>query len=97
MTYTYDSLNRLIRAETADTSWGNAYSYDGFGNLTAKTVTKGSAPAFSATYDPATNRMMGGSYDANGNDLSGGAVYDAENHNVGGGWVYDPAGKRLWN
>ena len=43
VTYTYDSLSRLIRAETADTSWGNAYSYDGFGNLTAKTVTKGSA------------------------------------------------------
>ncbi len=42
--YTYDSLNRLSRAETTGPRWGNAYTYDGFGNLTQKTVTKGTAP-----------------------------------------------------
>jgi len=53
--YTYDSLNRLATAQATDGSWGNAYGYDGFGNLTEKAVTAGSAPNFSASYDPATN------------------------------------------
>jgi hypothetical protein len=39
--------------------WGNAFSYDGFGNLTAKTVTKGSAPSLAQAYHPATNRPVG--------------------------------------
>jgi RHS repeat-associated protein len=97
--YTYDSLNRLATAQATDGSWGNAYSYDGFGNLTAKTVTAGSAPNFSVSYDPATNR--GGypygstNFDANGNQLYGpldpasgnwmGYGYDVENRIVGAG------------
>src|SRR5579862_1570416 len=40
--YTYDSLNRLATAVTSDnsnvTQWGQSYSYDGFGSLTAQTV-----------------------------------------------------------
>ena len=39
VTYQYDQLNRLSHAETLDNSWGLSYGYDGFGNLTAKTVT----------------------------------------------------------
>jgi len=44
VSYTYDSLNRLIAAATTNSSgpiWGNSYRYDGFGNLTGKTVTQG--------------------------------------------------------
>jgi hypothetical protein len=42
LSYTYDSLNRLIAVATSGTSgvqWGDSYSYDGFGNLTSKVVT----------------------------------------------------------
>ena len=44
--YTYDSLWRLIAPATAGTTgvpWGNTYSYDGLGNLTAKVATKETA------------------------------------------------------
>ena len=70
VTYTYDALNRLIAAQATNNSWGNAYSYDGFGNLTAKTVTAGSAPSLTQSVDPGTNRAAG-FYDANGNWLNG--------------------------
>ena len=44
VSYTYDSLNRLIAAATTGgVQWGESYSYDGFGNMTSKTSTKGSA------------------------------------------------------
>ncbi len=101
--YTYDSLARLNAAWTTGPEWGQAYSYDGFGNLTAKTVTKGSGPMFSAAYDAATNRQVGQVYDANGNLIPGGPSgqysYDIENR-LKGPWVgtntdaynYDP-----WN
>jgi YD repeat-containing protein len=68
ITYAYDALNRLISAVTSDnpnvTQWGQGFSYDGFGNLTAKTVIKGSAPRLSVYVDPATNHVSGYSYDA---------------------------------
>ena len=41
--YQYDELNRLIHAGTTGPAWGLSFSYDGFGNRTAQTVTKGSA------------------------------------------------------
>ena len=50
--------------------WGQGFTYDGFGNLTGKTVLAGSVPTFSAAFDPATNRQAGISYDANGNQLT---------------------------
>ena len=82
MTYQYDQLNRLSHAETLDNSWGLSYGYDGFGNLTAKTITKGTPPltwtGFTVAYDPATNHGAG--YDANGNAPVGGQYpYDVEN------------------
>ena len=55
--YTYDSLNRLASAGATSSSWGQSYGYDGFGNLTAQTVTAGSAPAYSVTPDPTTNHL----------------------------------------
>jgi RHS repeat-associated protein len=83
VTYTYDSLNRLATA--AGSGWGEAYTFDGFGNLNAKTVTSGSGPSLSLTTNPANNQMDGiyeTSYDANGNVLgnaTGIGAYDAEN------------------
>jgi RHS repeat-associated protein len=66
------------------TPWGQGFSYDGFGNLTAKTVLKGSAPSLSVYVDPATNRVSAPgvitSYDANGNAYQyPGMTYDVEN------------------
>jgi YD repeat-containing protein len=37
--YTYDSLLRLTGAQATGGQWGQTYTFDGFGNLTAKTVT----------------------------------------------------------
>jgi YD repeat-containing protein len=68
--YQYDSLGRLSLAQTVGPQWGQAFSYDGFGNLVGKAVTKGSAPVLSVGVDAATNRLTGVSglsYDANGN------------------------------
>jgi len=79
VSYGYDSLNRLISASASSGAWGQSFTYDGFGNLRQKTVTQGSAPTLSVAVDPATNRMVGQSYDANGNLLYNGAVYDALN------------------
>ncbi len=79
VSYGYDSLNRLISASASSGAWGQSFTYDGFGNLLQKTVTQGSAPTLSVAVDSATNRMVGQSYDANGNLLYNGAVYDALN------------------
>ncbi len=43
--YTYDLLNRLAAAKATDNAWGDAYVYDGYGNLLQKNVTAGSAPS----------------------------------------------------
>uniref|UniRef100_Q024R2 YD repeat protein n=1 Tax=Solibacter usitatus (strain Ellin6076) TaxID=234267 RepID=Q024R2_SOLUE len=98
VTYTYDPLNRLSTANATNASWGQAFTYDGFGNLTGKSVTQGSAPALSVSYDPATNHQTGQSYDANGN-LSGYLVsYDIENRMIADAaatYGYDHAGKRI--
>ncbi len=99
--YTYDALNRLTSAATTSTLWGNSYAYDGFSNLTDMTVTKGSAPALSLTFNAATNQPTGYTFDANG--LSTGSVaapvsWDMENRMITsplGNYVYDPSGKRV--
>ena len=103
--YTYDNLNRLATAAATNNSWGQAYSYDGFGNLTAETVTAGSAPSYSATIDPATNHA--GGEDASGN--AGGSnctyAYNYENLLTSPAcqgqypqWFYgfDTAGRRIY-
>jgi RHS repeat-associated protein len=105
ISYVYDSLNRLTSASgDSGGGWGQAYTYDGFGNLTNRT---GSGAAQSTTIstpaDPATNRLSGYGYDANGNQLSVGYHYDAENRlvqaNMQGGTMqygYDGQNKRIW-
>ena len=54
--YSYDKLNRLTAAGAANGTSGQAFTYDGFGNLTGKTATAGSPPTLSASFDPLTNR-----------------------------------------
>ena len=83
VTYAYDSLNRLITA-TASGQWGLSFSYDGFGNRLSQTVMLGSAPTIQQSYDQTTNRQLGQTYDANGNNLlvvnyGALATYDVEN------------------
>jgi RHS repeat-associated protein len=98
ITYTYDLLNRLIQAQTTQNHtqfpnapwWGQAYTYDGFGNLLSKTpVGPGNSTVMSLSVDPNTNHVMtssGYGYDANGNvttlPQSSGSLalsYDVEN------------------
>ncbi|HVV70208.1 MAG TPA: RHS repeat-associated core domain-containing protein, partial [Verrucomicrobiae bacterium] len=83
VSYAYDSLNRLVSATAASGAWGQSYTYDGYGNLLEKTVTQGSAPRLSVAVAPATNRVIGVTYDANGNviqEMNGTRlVYDAFN------------------
>ena len=87
--YTYDSLSRLASATATSGSWGQSYNYVGIGNLTAQKVTAGSAPSYSASYDPATDHPLGtGAVDANGNvticnTQYPGLGYDIENQFIG--------------
>ena len=106
--YTYDNLHRLLTATATNSAWGESYSYDGFGNLTAKTPTVGSAPAYTGLPNGATNAT--GSVDANGNSQTGqgidsSAQWDVENRLVASqvvnsrdslSYVYDPWGRRVW-
>ena len=97
--YTYDAVNRLATAGATNGTWGQGFTYDGFGNLTGKTVTAGSAPTMSASFAWATNWQIGGTYDANGNPSGGFLQYDVENRMMMGAggetYVYDQAGKRV--
>jgi hypothetical protein len=98
-TFTYDALNRLASARNAGTDcsvkvlqnkteyWGNSYSYDAWGNLLGKSITKCSAENFSVTA-LANNQLSGYSYDAAGNmtsDPTDGITlsYDQENRITG--------------
>ena len=108
-------LNRLATAadqSSFNPSWGQSFTYDGFGNLTNVNVTQGSAPTLTAGYD-ANNH--GGGEDANGNPgtielpaigYPASAGYDVENRSVSlntgfsGGplyyYSYAPGNKRVW-
>ena len=78
VSYQYDALKRLVSASSPN--WGSTYKHDGWGNLTDKTPTSGSAPLLSVTVNGLTNRINSGgfTYDANGNMTSSGA-FDVEN------------------
>ena len=101
--YYYDSLNRLIQA-TSSAGWGESYGIDGFGNLTTKTPTAGSAPSLSVVVDQHNCIQTGATCDLNGNQVYGGVVYDAENHIVSPpganntvSYFYDAQNKRIWS
>jgi RHS repeat-associated protein len=103
ITYTYDSLNRLLTASCNGTAsnWGG---FDGFGNLLSMTITAGSAPSLSQAVSATTNQIVGYTYDANGNmNVSVGPPYvgyDVENRlsNTHGVQYGDDAqNKRTWS
>ncbi len=86
---------------------GQGFTYDGFGNLTGKSVTKGSAPYLSVGVDATTNRIVGYQYDANGNQTWSNTQtlsYDYDNRMVnadnrnytGSQYGYDPDNKRVY-
>src|ERR1700722_13939238 len=85
ITYTYDSLNRLLTANGS--GWGEQYGFDPFGNLLSKTVPAGLGANLSVTQNSANNQIQGVSgvsYDANGNQsVPSGGGYDAENRFIG--------------
>ena len=108
--YQYDLLGRLTLAQTTGPQWGESFSYDGFGNLTSEVATKGTAFTSYQTFDPTTNRLVGGgtSYDANGNllTMAGGLTmsYDEENRmaqavnssNATETDIYNPSGQLVY-
>jgi RHS repeat-associated protein len=107
VTYQYDSLERLTSAVTTGPEWGLSFSYDGFGNRTAQSVTKGSAPTSYTPVNPANNRLSAFSYDLNGNMTSLPSVtlsYDVDNRlswayhasNGSESYGYDPDNRRVW-
>jgi RHS repeat-associated protein len=103
--YQYDSLQRLINSETTGTEWGLSFGFDGWGNRTSQSVTKGSGPTSSLSFNGLTNRVAtaGFGYDSNGNMTTmpgaAGLTYDSENRlltaNAEQYW-YGPDNKRVW-
>jgi len=117
-TFTYDALNRLISAQNAGTNcsamvlqnkteyWGNSYSYDAWGNLLQKSITKCGAEHLSVTADAHNWLHASGTdyqYDAAGNmtfDATASLSYtfDQENRLTGAAgytYTYDGDGNRV--
>jgi RHS repeat-associated protein len=112
--FAYDANSRIASATVpaALTLPYQAYSYDIFGNLA--TLSRGTTPAdasyISFDVDPATNRLLGASYDPSGH-LTGyqGNSYTSYTWDVLGQvtsanngselWIhtYDAAGERVWS
>ncbi len=103
--YTYDNLHRLSSATATNNTWGESYTFDGFGNLTGKTPTVGSAPAYTWSGNSASNAP--GPTDGSGNaqnmpGMWSSSAFDVENRLVSShpgdnfSYVYDPWGRRVW-
>lgn len=100
--YTYDSLNRLSTASTSGQAF--QYGYDSFGNRKNQTVTAGSGPQPTYTFNNNKNQLdptTGVTYDAAGNVTWDGFhsySYDAEGRlsTVDGSirYLYDAEGHR---
>ncbi len=85
--YTYDYLHRLTGAVATSGSWGESYTFDGFGNLTGKTPVAGSAPAFTGSAGwNAQNGNLAGQWDIEKRPMTQGSTF----------YVYDPWGRRIW-
>jgi RHS repeat-associated protein len=107
VSYLYDSLSRLVEAkQTAGPTvgqtglmWGLNFTYDGFGNRWDQTIINGKAGITSTLqFNQSLNRILGQSYDANGN-MTGGFTYDVDNRlltasNERYGYLAD--NKRFW-
>jgi RHS repeat-associated protein len=110
ISYQYDQLKRLTSASSTPTSgsstaaWSEAFQYDGFGNLTGKTLNGTAGPI---PVNATTNQLTNAYYDANGNMTSGSGatlVYDESNRpasavEASGGieyFGYSPDNKQVW-
>src|ERR1700691_809946 len=115
ITYQYDSLKRLVNAYNAAAPpanpplWSDAYTYDGFGNLTGVTGSGGGAPSLSVSVNAATNQISPTNilYDGNGNVTQFGPsgslttmAYNVANRmataNSTNAYAYDPANQRVY-
>jgi len=107
--FTYDELNRLLSAQSTTsqgvlTNWGDAYTYDSFGDLYQKTPI-GSGMGESLVAIPTAKNQMSGIglvYDANGNVITDNMgtqyTYDAESRIATAGtwsYSYDGDGNRV--
>jgi RHS repeat-associated protein len=107
--YQYDLLKRLVSASATPTAgsgsaaWTETFQYDGFGNLTQKTLNGTATPI---PVNAATNQLANAYYDANGNMTSGAGAsltYDTSNRpttayaSSGGAETYEyaPDNKRI--
>ncbi|RPJ59181.1 MAG: hypothetical protein EHM23_15030, partial [Acidobacteria bacterium] len=72
LSFTYDRLYRLATAQTAGSHWGLSWTCDRYGNRLTQSITKGTAPTSSLTYNAANNRVNGWTYDNAGNTLNDG-------------------------
>ena len=103
-------LKRLTSATATTNSssyypaWSEQFAYDGFGNLTSKTM---NGTQQSIAVNSPTNQLSSAAYDANGNMLTGSGAtltYNEDNRMssatvTGGGmeyYYYTPDGKRFW-
>jgi RHS repeat-associated protein len=99
-TFGYDNLNRVTSAGD-ESHWGESYTYDDWGNMTAKTITRGTGYSFSVTAN-GNNQLSNLSYDSAGEviqDQFGNTFsYDAEGRILTAGsgtYVYDGDGNRV--
>jgi RHS repeat-associated protein len=102
--FTYDSLNRIANGQSSGTHWGEAYTTDAWGNMTAISPYNGKPSESLSTTATTTNQLVGYGYDPAGNMTGNGStsyVYDAENRllwtNAQSGYryVYDGDGERV--
>jgi RHS repeat-associated protein len=75
-TYTHDDLVRISNVSCTGSGWGQAFTYDPFGNIT-KSGSSSWTPAYYASNGSTSNQYVGGgaTYDSNGN-----LTYDTFNH-----------------
>jgi RHS repeat-associated protein len=108
--YTYDEMNRVTAAQTLGTDcttvnsgtrdWGDSFTIDPWGNLTAKTVTKCTAEMLSASAD-SRNRLAVATYDSAGNVTKNNDIsysFDAEGRITSAGgtaYAYDGDNERV--
>jgi len=113
--FSYDSLNRVVCAQagvtalggscTGSGAWGDSYSYDDWGNLTAKTATQGRGEQITETVGTNNHVLTAAgnsyTYDAAGNILSDGKstyTFDGWNRMLSAGsahYTYGPGGERI--
>jgi RHS repeat-associated protein len=102
-TFTYDSLNRILSAQTPNSSlWGDTYIIDPWGNLTNKNIIAGKGGENLQMSALNNNQLAGMTYDAAGNVMNDGMshayVYDPENRLISAGgmsYIYDGDGNRV--